>query len=65
LPSATEPAVGNTSVASVQAQRESFHFVDCAALGRQIEDRGFRLVHSVRRPVASDKAFWMGLFERL
>jgi hypothetical protein len=64
LPSATEPAVGSSSVASVQAQHDSFHFVDCGALGRQLEARGFRFVRSVRRPVASGKAFWMGLFER-
>ena len=64
LPSATEPAVGNSAIASVQAQRESFHFVDCDAFRRQVEGRGFRFVRSVDRPLASGKAFWMGLFQR-
>lgn len=64
LPSATEPAVGSSTVASVQAHRDSFHFVDCAELGRELERRGFHFVRSVQRPVASGKAFWMGLFRR-
>jgi hypothetical protein len=38
--------------------------VDCAALGRELEGRGFHIVQSLRQPVASGKAFWMGLFER-
>jgi hypothetical protein len=64
LPSATEPAVGSSTVASVQAHRDTFHFVDCAGLGREIKGRGFHFVRSVQRPVASGKAFWMGLFRR-
>jgi hypothetical protein len=64
LPSETEPAVGSSSVASVDAHRECFQFVDREELGRRIEERGFRLVQSTRRPVASGKAFWWGLFER-
>jgi hypothetical protein len=64
LPSTTEPAVGSSAVASVQAQRESFHFIDCAALGQTLGARGFRFVRSAHRPVASGKAFWMGLFAR-
>ncbi len=65
LPSETEPAVGKSAVASVEAHRDSFHFVDREELGRRIEERGFRLLMSKVRPVASGKAFWWGLFERL
>jgi hypothetical protein len=34
-------------------------------MGKQIEERGFRFVRSVRHPLPSGRAFWMGLFERL
>ena len=65
LPSATEAGVGDTARPSIEALRQHFHLIDCDAFSRQIEARGFRFVRSVRRPLASGKAFWMGLFERL
>jgi SAM-dependent methyltransferase len=64
LPSATEPAVGKSSVASVQAHRDSFQFVDGAALTAELADRGFLFVRSVECPLPSGKAFRMGLFRR-
>jgi SAM-dependent methyltransferase len=64
LPSASEAAVGDAARPSIQALRQSFRSIDPASLSREIEGRGFRLVRQLRRPLASGKAFWMGLFER-
>jgi len=65
LPSEMEAPVGSDARNSIQALRATFHLVDPASLGKQIEGRGFRFVRSVRHPLPSGKAFWMGLFERL
>jgi len=64
LPSTTEPAVGSSPVASVQAHRNSFHFVDVAALTQELERSGFSFVRSVDRPLPAGKAFWLGFFKR-
>ncbi len=64
LPSATEPAVGTSDVASVQAHRDSFQFVDNDALTRTLDARGFTFIRSVNRALPGGKAFWMGLFRR-
>jgi hypothetical protein len=64
LPSTTEPAVGNSSVASVQAHRNSFHFVDVEAFTQELARRGFHLEHTTTRPLPSGKSFWMGYFRK-
>ena len=64
LPSASEPAVGSSPVASVQAHRNSFHFVDTGTLTQELNRRGFNFVSSVDRPLPSGKAFWMGFFKK-
>ncbi len=64
LPSATEPAVGSSPVASVQAHRNSFHFVDVDELTQELDRRGFTFISSVGRPLPSGKAFWMGFFKK-
>jgi SAM-dependent methyltransferase len=64
LPSAVEPAVGNSDVESVQAQRHNFQFVDRDALTQALETRGFHFVRLVERPLPGGKAFWMGFFKR-
>ena len=65
LPSATAEGVGGGSRASIETLRPHFRLIDAGALRQKIEGRGFRFVRSVRRPLASGKAFWMGLFERV
>jgi hypothetical protein len=64
LPSTTEPAVGSSPVASVQAHRNSFHFVDVDEFTQELARRGFTFVSSVGRPLPSGKAFWMGFFRK-
>jgi len=64
LPSATEPAVGSSPIASVQAHRNSFQFVEVDALTQELERAGFTFIRSVGRPLPSGKAFWMGFFKR-
>jgi SAM-dependent methyltransferase len=63
--SAMEAAVGEAAPPSIRALRHDFHLIDPASFSREIEVRGFRFVRSVRRPLPSGTAFWMGLFERL
>jgi hypothetical protein len=65
LPSAVAAAVGADAPPSIQSLGRDFHLIDCDSFGRQLTSRGFRLVRSVDRPVASGKALWMGLFEKL
>jgi len=62
LPSASAEGVGAGSLPSIAALGPSFRLIDPDALRQQIEGKGFRLERSVRRPLASGKAFWMGIF---
>ncbi|HEX3748094.1 MAG TPA: methyltransferase domain-containing protein [Bryobacteraceae bacterium] len=64
LPSTTEPAVGNSPIASIQAHRNSFHFVETDAFTQELESRGFHLIRSTTRPLPSGKAFWMAYFRK-
>jgi hypothetical protein len=64
LPSTTAPAVGNSQVASVQAHRNHFHFVDTEAFTNQLESRGFHRVNATTRPLPAGKAFWQAYFKR-
>ena len=64
LPSTTEPAVGNSTVASVQAHRNSFRFIDVDALTAELARGGFTPLRSKTRPLPSGKSFWMGFFKR-
>jgi len=64
LPSTTAPAVGDSPVASVQAHRNHFHFVDTEFLTSQLESRGFRLQRTATRPLPSGKAFWQAFFRK-
>ena len=64
LPSDTEPAVGNSSVPSVQANRASLHFVDVDLFTRELAHRGLQFLRSVSRPLPSGKAFWLGFFRK-
>jgi SAM-dependent methyltransferase len=62
LPSALAEGVGAGSLPSIAALGPHFRLIDPDALRQQIEGRGFRLVRSGRRPLASGKAFWVGIF---
>ena len=64
LPSATEPAVGNSTVASLQAHRNTFRFIDVDALTAELQRCGFTPLRAQTRPLPSGKAFWMGFFQR-
>jgi threonine dehydrogenase-like Zn-dependent dehydrogenase len=64
LPSTTAQAVGDSQVASVQAHRNHFHFVDPESLTTQLESRGFRRDRTTTIPLPSGKAFWQAFFKR-
>jgi hypothetical protein len=64
LPSETAPAVGNSQVASVQAHRNHFQFVDPETFTSQLESRGFHRDRTTTVPLPSGKAFWQAFFKR-
>ena len=64
LPSTTAPAVGDSQIASVQAHRNHFQFVDPEAFTTRLQSRGFHLHHTTTRPLPSGKAFWQAFFKR-
>jgi len=64
LPSAAAEPVNGAAHPSIQALRHGFQLIDPGHLSREVEGRGFRFVRSMRHPLPSGKAFWLGLFER-
>jgi hypothetical protein len=65
LPSETAPAVGDSQIASIQAHRNHFQFVDPDAFTRQLESRGFHRDRTTTRPLPSGKAFWQAFFKKV
>ncbi len=65
LPSESEPGVGATGYASIQALRAGFQLVDPAHFQRMLAPRGFRLQHEQTELVGSGKALWLAIFERI
>jgi hypothetical protein len=55
--------VGNSQVASVQAHRNSFQFVDPEFLTSQLESAGFQRGRTTTVPLPSGKAFWQAFFK--
>jgi Methyltransferase domain len=64
LPSETAPAVGASSVASVQKHKAHFSFVKPEWLRESLTPRGFEMVHEMTRPLPAGKAFWAGIFRK-
>ena len=64
LPSESEPPVSPTAFPSIQNLQSHFSLISPAWLAGTLEQRGFRLTHQAQRPLASGKAFWMGIFGR-
>ena len=64
LPSELGHAVGSSDFPSMLSLKDHFTFVDPAWLSKELERRGFRLVHEVYRSVPAGKRFWMGIFGR-
>ena len=64
LPSAAEAGVSASPFPALQRLQPHFAFIDPAWLVDTLTPRGFRLVHEVRQPLPSGKAFWMGILAR-
>jgi SAM-dependent methyltransferase len=62
LPSQSTAGVSQTGFDSMQGLAKDFALIDAEAFSRDIETRGLRMVHQIRRPVAGGKALWMGMF---
>jgi len=56
--------VASTPFVSVQRLRDHFALVDPEWFQRAFERRGFSLLRQIRCLLPTNKAFWMGLFER-
>ncbi|MBY0506218.1 MAG: hypothetical protein K2X03_20035 [Bryobacteraceae bacterium] len=65
LPSDAQPGVSATPFSSLQALSAGFRFVEVPWLCAELAARGFILERESHAPVASGKAFWLGIFVRL
>ena len=65
LPSRTqEENIGSQSPASIQALRGAFRLIEPGQFCQELEQNGFMILHELEEPLASGKAFWMGVFAR-
>jgi hypothetical protein len=62
LPSESAAGVASTGFDSLQKLAADFQLIDPAWLTAAVTRRGFALQAEKRRPVASGKALWMGMF---
>ena len=64
LPGESGTEVAATPFASIQDLKANFRLIDPGDFERALVARGFDPVHQVQRPLASGKAFLMGIFRR-
>ncbi len=64
LPSEAEQDVTPTCYAAMQTLRDSFALIDLSQFRRELEPRGFELLHHEKRSLPAGKALWHGVFVR-
>ena len=57
--------VGKSGVASIEKVASHFSLIDQPIFAKEIESRGFHLVHESRISLPAGKAFWAAIFERI
>lgn len=62
LPSEAVQDVTPTRFTSMQALRDCFTLVDVAQFRKELEGKGFDLLHDERRSLPGGKALWLGIF---
>ncbi len=65
LPSASEPAVGSSGIASIRTLQTHFSLIDPQQFRTTLQERGLEPVYEAHRAVPGGKAFWMGIFVRV